>query len=254
MSERAFRTFLACQRWRRSCRNDVQAGGQTEADAADERIGKQHARQIDVGVRPQESRDLHLRSKEPGHGIVRRRRRTGRGRRFHRGDVHAASVNPSSSACALRSIASNGLLERFDIRPIALRHVSEHTTIPPCVQGRESTPPGDVSGQQCLEQAPMVGHAKVQQLVDDDVVLKTRLPLSEIAGQRDRSAGRTGSPFPAHRPHANDARIHAQLRRPREHAPLQVVCRIQGMPPHARLLTKRRWRRSARPDAPAPRC
>jgi hypothetical protein len=86
-----------------------------------------------------------------------------------------------------------------------------------------SSPSWDVRGHQHLEQAPVIWHAQVQQFVHDHVVLERRLGVDEIQRQRDRAFGGAGPPLALHRLNANDTRIHTELDRPLDRAPLQRI-------------------------------
>ena len=159
-------------------RDDVQAGGEAEPQTADERIGKAHAGEIDVGVAPQEPAHIVVRGQERRHGIgqrwrVARRdqaRRLAPGERLRRWLERADEPSPddagqrrAAAATALRQGAGSGRRHRLEIDAIGGRQVIE--TLGDAPRSRRRPPAALRFGQARDEgpRIPLVGRERLVQ-------------------------------------------------------------------------------------------
>ena len=62
---------------------------------------------------------------------------------------------------------------------------------------------------QRLEQAAVVRHTQVKQLVGNDEILEAVRLIEKIGGERDRPRARTRTPFARHPLHADQSGVHS---------------------------------------------
>ena len=98
------------------------------------------------------------------------------------------------------------------------------------------------------DQYPFLDSTALQQLVDDHEVLKARLLVNEVEGERNGASRRARAPLPPHLLHADDPRLHPHADRPRLRPATQghilsgaIRCSLDGVLRQSADLTDMIW-------------